>query len=101
MVVDLDKLIKPLSISEFLSLLKSRRYSIDGKIHGNNIGIALEHRESSIEVMNNHRVSIKFGKNITSVGFEQLIEICDKAGYWFVVNRCRHTKVEIDFWVKM
>ena len=100
-ILDLNSIGKIYESVELLKLLKATRYVYNGRIHGNLIGISLENKDSSAHTMSATRLVLKLGKNITSIGVEQLLEISKQVGWWFVFNRCKHTKVEIEFFISI
>lgn len=100
-VVDLDNLETIYESKQLLDVLRTYSYTQtkDGvkKSHGSNIAIGLDHRDTEINLKSAVYMTIKFGKNLTSICLQQLIDLCKKADWWFVVNRCNHNCVEVDF----
>jgi len=96
--VDLDAL-EPITESKVLfDVLSCFHYTKDKKRYGSNIAIGILHPDTKVHMKSANMMTIKFGKNLTSICLQQLIDICNKANWWFVVNRCNHNLVEVDFW---
>jgi len=99
--IDLDGLEPIYESKQLLDVLRTLSYTQteNGKKKGHysNIAIGLDHRDTEVHLKSAVYMTVKFGKNLTSICLEQLIDICKKAEWWFVVNRCKHNCVEVDF----
>ena len=96
-VFNLDKMPQIEESLELYRALIHYKYIYNNNLHGNNIAVAIEQKDTKVHIQSAVKFKIEFGKNLTSICISQLLEFCNKANWWFVINRCRHTRVEVVF----
>ena len=86
---------------EMIIALRHHNYQLhSGKKYGNNISIALQHRDTKLEYKINkpNRFDMYLGKNLTISCLKNLIELSDGFGWTPIITRTRADTILVEMW---